>query len=192
MLYLPPTLISIVEVLLVIVPALLSVAYVTVAERKTMASMQRRIGPNQVGLTTRNSFLDLQIRHVAVYLRNKYSVHCFHSSSKSLSDANYLPNESNLSSKANTPVDIINTLYKDRIAPVIPFSHPTLISCNNFINKGKLNSASIIEIFEGCIYRELPKKSLPKPINKSENTNPKNILNRAKINKGIITAKLAS
>ena len=62
MLYLPPTLISVVEVLLVIVPALLSVAYVTVAERKTMASMQRRIGPNQVGLTTRNSFLDLRQR----------------------------------------------------------------------------------------------------------------------------------
>jgi NADH-ubiquinone oxidoreductase chain 1 len=44
-----PTLISIVEVLLVIVPTLLSVAYVTVAERKTMASMQRRLGPNAVG-----------------------------------------------------------------------------------------------------------------------------------------------
>ena len=44
-----PTLISIIEVLMVLVPALLSVAYVTVAERKTMASMQRRIGPNFVG-----------------------------------------------------------------------------------------------------------------------------------------------
>jgi NADH-ubiquinone oxidoreductase chain 1 len=49
MYYLPLTLISIIEVLLVIVPALLSVAYVTVAERKTMASMQRRLGPNAVG-----------------------------------------------------------------------------------------------------------------------------------------------
>jgi NADH:ubiquinone oxidoreductase subunit H len=49
MFYLPSTVISIVEVLLVIVPALLSVAYVTVAERKTMASMQRRLGPNAVG-----------------------------------------------------------------------------------------------------------------------------------------------
>ena len=43
------TLISIIEVLLVLVPALLAVAYVTVAERKTMASMQRRLGPNIVG-----------------------------------------------------------------------------------------------------------------------------------------------
>jgi NADH-ubiquinone oxidoreductase chain 1 len=48
MLYLP-TLISIVEVLLVTIPVLLTVAYVTVAERKTMASMQRRLGPNIVG-----------------------------------------------------------------------------------------------------------------------------------------------
>jgi NADH-ubiquinone oxidoreductase chain 1 len=48
MLYLP-TLISILEVLLVAVPVLLTVAYVTVAERKTMASMQRRLGPNIVG-----------------------------------------------------------------------------------------------------------------------------------------------
>jgi len=40
---------SILEVLIVIVPALLVVAFVTVAERKTMASMQRRLGPNIVG-----------------------------------------------------------------------------------------------------------------------------------------------
>jgi NADH-ubiquinone oxidoreductase chain 1 len=44
-----PTLISIIEVLLVTVPVLLTVAYVTIAERKTMASMQRRLGPNIVG-----------------------------------------------------------------------------------------------------------------------------------------------
>jgi NADH-ubiquinone oxidoreductase chain 1 len=48
MLYLP-TLISIIEVLLVMVPVLMTVAFVTVAERKTMASMQRRLGPNVVG-----------------------------------------------------------------------------------------------------------------------------------------------
>ena len=48
MLYIP-TLMSIIEVLLVTVPVLLTVAYVTVAERKTMASMQRRLGPNVVG-----------------------------------------------------------------------------------------------------------------------------------------------
>lgn len=40
---------SIIEVLLVILPVLIGVAFVTVAERKTMASMQRRLGPNIVG-----------------------------------------------------------------------------------------------------------------------------------------------
>jgi NADH:ubiquinone oxidoreductase subunit H len=48
MLYLP-TLISIIEGLLVAVPILMAVAFVTVAERKTLASMQRRLGPNIVG-----------------------------------------------------------------------------------------------------------------------------------------------
>src|ERR1700734_760279 len=43
------SLISVLEVVLVTVPMLLVVAYVTVAERKTMASMQRRLGPNIVG-----------------------------------------------------------------------------------------------------------------------------------------------
>ena len=43
------TLISIIEVVLVVVPSLLIVAFTTVAERKTMASMQRRLGPNIVG-----------------------------------------------------------------------------------------------------------------------------------------------
>jgi NADH-ubiquinone oxidoreductase chain 1 len=43
------TFLSILEVILVVVPALLIVAFVTLAERKTMASMQRRLGPNIVG-----------------------------------------------------------------------------------------------------------------------------------------------
>lgn len=37
------------QVLIVTIPLLIVVAYVTVAERKTMASMQRRLGPNSVG-----------------------------------------------------------------------------------------------------------------------------------------------
>jgi NADH-ubiquinone oxidoreductase chain 1 len=42
-------LISVLEVLIVTVPVLLTVAFITIAERKTMASMQRRLGPNIVG-----------------------------------------------------------------------------------------------------------------------------------------------
>jgi len=48
MLYLP-LLISIIEVLLLTLPILFVVAFVTIAERKTMASMQRRLGPDTVG-----------------------------------------------------------------------------------------------------------------------------------------------
>src|SRR6201982_3312916 len=44
-----PSIISIIESLLIIVPTLLTVAFVTISERKTMASMQRRLGPNIVG-----------------------------------------------------------------------------------------------------------------------------------------------
>jgi NADH-ubiquinone oxidoreductase chain 1 len=43
------TFISVIEVILLSIPVILAVAYVTVAERKTMASMQRRLGPNIVG-----------------------------------------------------------------------------------------------------------------------------------------------
>jgi len=42
--------ISILEGLLLIFPVLIAVAFVTISERKTMASMQRRLGPNSVGI----------------------------------------------------------------------------------------------------------------------------------------------
>jgi NADH:ubiquinone oxidoreductase subunit H len=38
-----------VQVLIVILPVLLAVAFLTLAERKAMGSMQRRVGPNKVG-----------------------------------------------------------------------------------------------------------------------------------------------
>lgn len=40
---------SVLEVLTVLVPALLSVAFMTIVERKVLAAMQRRVGPNAVG-----------------------------------------------------------------------------------------------------------------------------------------------
>jgi NADH-quinone oxidoreductase subunit H len=42
-------LIELVKVLIIVVPLLIGVAYVTLAERKIMASMQLRKGPNVVG-----------------------------------------------------------------------------------------------------------------------------------------------
>ena len=43
------SILHILYVIVTILPVLLSVAFVTIAERKTMASMQRRLGPNLVG-----------------------------------------------------------------------------------------------------------------------------------------------
>lgn len=43
------TLFNILELLIVLVPTLMSVAFMTIIERKVMGSMQRRIGPNIVG-----------------------------------------------------------------------------------------------------------------------------------------------
>ena len=43
-------LLSVAKALLIIVPLLVAVAYLTLLERKVMASMQRRKGPNVVGL----------------------------------------------------------------------------------------------------------------------------------------------
>ena len=40
---------NLLEILIVLVPILLAVAFMTIIERKVMGSMQRRIGPNIVG-----------------------------------------------------------------------------------------------------------------------------------------------
>ena len=43
------TLINLIDVLLVLLPVLLSVAFMTIIERKQLAAHQRRVGPNTVG-----------------------------------------------------------------------------------------------------------------------------------------------
>ena len=45
----PAIVFNILEVLIVLVPVLLSVAFITIVERKVLAGIQRRIGPNVVG-----------------------------------------------------------------------------------------------------------------------------------------------
>jgi NADH-ubiquinone oxidoreductase chain 1 len=42
-------LLGLVDVLAILLPVLLSVAFMTIIERKQLASLQRRIGPNIVG-----------------------------------------------------------------------------------------------------------------------------------------------
>jgi len=39
-----------IEVLIILVPVLMTIAFVTISERKVMAAMQRRCGPNAVGI----------------------------------------------------------------------------------------------------------------------------------------------
>jgi len=43
-------LISLIDILVVIVPVLITVAYITLLERKVLAGMQRRVGPDTVGV----------------------------------------------------------------------------------------------------------------------------------------------
>ena len=43
------TIFNLLEVLIIIVPVLLAVAFMTIIERKQLAAMQRRVGPNTVG-----------------------------------------------------------------------------------------------------------------------------------------------
>ena len=41
---------NILEVLIVLIPVLLAVAFMTIIERKVLAAMQRRVGPSVVGV----------------------------------------------------------------------------------------------------------------------------------------------
>jgi NADH-ubiquinone oxidoreductase chain 1 len=43
------TLLNLIDVLVVLLPILLSVAFMTIIERKQLAAHQRRVGPNTVG-----------------------------------------------------------------------------------------------------------------------------------------------
>ncbi len=56
---------SLLEALIVIGPLLGSIAYVTIAERKIMGSMQRRVGPNRVGQLKNNGLFQIRSYHVS-------------------------------------------------------------------------------------------------------------------------------
>ena len=91
--YYSPTIISLIEVVLVLVPALVGIAYVTVAERKTMASMQRRLGPNHVG-------------QIQILFKRSY-----HNSS-------HLPNEEKFISDLDLNRKALVTPFKDNVISV--------------------------------------------------------------------------
>jgi hypothetical protein len=134
MLFLPPTLISIIEVILVLVPALLSVAYVTVAERKTMASMQRRLGPNAVGqLKFNTSFKRSYLNNYRIDIINNNILKGSFTREGTIIRKFY----SSLSSAANK---IINELYLNRKAPIKPFEEKIVSVCKDLLSSTALNT----------------------------------------------------
>ena len=56
-------LLNLIDVLAVLMPVLLAVAFMTIIERKQLAAHQRRVGPNTVGKTSR--------KFKALFLQNK-------------------------------------------------------------------------------------------------------------------------
>lgn len=155
---LPITIISLIENLLLLLPALLAVAYVTVAERKTMASMQRRLGPNAVGYRGLLQALKLifiynwmhLINNIFIYIlvfKSKldtiiFNKHMSYKNSfslqhKHLYSTKYNNNKSlHLTRFYSTNVETcyIKDLYKDRLAPVKPFSEELLTTCSNLLD----------------------------------------------------------
>ena len=112
---LSPTLFSILVDLYVLLPVLIGVAFVTVAERKTLGSMQRRLGPNITG-----AYGSLQA------FKNKRK---FHTSSF------IFKSEKNNTDKSLRIEAAIKTLYKDRVAPVKPFDNSLILaSCDNYLD----------------------------------------------------------
>lgn len=129
-------LLSVLEVLLVVIPALMVVAFITLAERKTMASMQRRIGPNFVGF-----YGILQPFNKQTNTRNFHTFRSlYNSSSEQITPANI----NNANSKYNLDLrseftktmhaKAIKGLYRDRIAPAILFKDKILATCHNFLD----------------------------------------------------------
>lgn len=135
-----PTLISIIEVLMVLVPALLSVAYVTVAERKTMASMQRRIGPNFVGyMGTLQAFKKYTITrqfHTTRQLNNPTKKKNTRKKNKKIAKVSPKTNLlSLLPESSRTQISkAIDGLLRDRVSPVVAFRDSILATCINILD----------------------------------------------------------
>jgi NADH dehydrogenase len=95
------------QVLSVIIPMLLAVAFMTIIERKQLAAHQRRVGPTEVGYKIN--------KNKNFHLPNKVLKRSYHDSSAS--DSNK---------------DIIDALYLNRLNPVKIFYSQLLDTCYNF------------------------------------------------------------
>ena len=106
-------LINLIDVLIVILPALLAVAFMTIIERKQLAAMQRRVGPNTVGYLPK-------FKNTNLFQKQTKNTRFFHSSSNSINE-------------------VINTLYKNRIVPVKFFDSAVIDTCFNLISQEQRN-----------------------------------------------------
>ncbi len=103
------TLYLLLEVLAVLVPVLLAVAFMTIIERKVLAATQRRVGPNVVGI-------DIQrLKKLRLFALRQ----------KRLSQKRFY-----LISIDNNN-EIINTLHKNRTVPVKNFDSKINDTCYN-------------------------------------------------------------
>lgn len=110
---------STVDVLVVILPILLGIAFMTIIERKQLAAHQRRVGPNTTG--------------------QKFKIYSFkrsyHSSSYPIvGGINNNTELRNLYDKA------IETLYKNRKAPVKPFKENVRSVCKDLLSSTALST----------------------------------------------------
>lgn len=96
---------NLLNVLCVILPVLLGVAFMTIIERKQLAAHQRRVGPNAVGLDNKN------------YKKDLCWIKRFDHST--FDDKSF----------------IINNLYKNRIAPIKTFDSDVIDTCYNWDSK---------------------------------------------------------
>lgn len=100
---------NLIDVLSVILPILLAVAFMTIIERKQLAAHQRRVGPNIVGIENKYlKDLSMHVRGGSALRAKRF----FHSS-------------------INGNNDIINALYKNRIVPVKLFEAKVVDTCYN-------------------------------------------------------------
>lgn len=112
------------NILSVVVPILLSVAFMTIIERKLLAAMQRRLGPTDVGLEfiINKDYCNLSIP----YLTKLPFTNVKRGFARGVNKVVQVKRDFHSKSFIHSKTEIINLLYKDRIDnPIISFDSST-------------------------------------------------------------------